>query len=224
MLDTKLIFIEGISGSGKSTITDFISNLLTQHNIDHNTYFEWAENHPICGEDDVWLNEDKQSSLYRYRQLNYAKWQEHITNLVNSDNISIFDSSLMQTPLNAFILLLNENFKTIRYFYKRLYKIFHICNPYLIYLRQNDVYLTISRVYNSRPREWGDFVIKYICNSPYGKEKCLKGFDGMVKYFSERQTIEDRLFLTYPYKKLQIDNSDFDFEKCEDKVREFLYL
>lgn len=224
MLNTKLIFIEGISGSGKSTITGFISDLLTQYNIDHNAYFEWEENHPICVEDDVWLNEDKKSSLYRYRELNYKKWLEHITDLVNSDKISIFDSSLMQTPLNAFILLLNENFKTIRDFYKILYKMFHVCSPYLIYLRQNDVYSTISRVYSSRPKEWGDFVIKYICKSPYGKEKCLRGFDGMVKYFSERQAIEDKLFWTYPFKKLQIDNSDFDFEKCKDKIREFLDL
>ncbi|HEY9063184.1 MAG TPA: hypothetical protein VIO64_22220 [Pseudobacteroides sp.] len=222
MIKTKLIFIEGISGSGKSTLTGFISNLFDHYKIDHNAYFEWAENHPIYMKDDEWFIEHKQSNSLKYRQLNQERWIKHIFNLVNDDAISIFDSSLFQDPLTAFMLLLNENLKVVRDYYNGLYKIFKLCNPSLIYLRQNDVYSTIERVYNSRPKEWGDFIIEYICTSPYGKQKHLKGFDGMVKYFKERQALEDRLFMQYPFRKIIINNSDFDFEKCYKYVSKFL--
>lgn len=222
MINTKLIFIEGISGSGKSTMTSFISNLLNKYRINHEAYFEWAENHPIHMKDDEWFNGYKQSNWIRYQQLNYERWIKHISDLVNSNTISIFDSSLLQVPLTASMLQLNQNFESIKNFYKGLYKILNLCNPALIYLRQNNVHSTIERVYNSRPEEWGNFIIEYICSSPYGKKKHLKGFDGMVRYFKERQALEDRLFMQYPFRKIIINNSDFDFEKCNKQVSKFL--
>ncbi|MDF2474355.1 MAG: hypothetical protein K0R21_2137 [Anaerocolumna sp.] len=222
MIDTKLIFIEGIPGSGKSTITDFISNELSRIGENNIPYFEWTENHPIVVDDEVWFTHDKLKSLNTYKQLNYQKWSEYVGETADNSNIGIFDCSFIQNPVNAFLLLLNEDSTVIHEFYKDLFKIIGSLNPILIYLKQDNVETTFNRVFNSRPEKWGKFIVDYICNSEYGNENGLSGVEGVIKYLKNRQSIEDEVFEYYPYKKLLINNSDFNLSKVKDTVCNFL--
>ena len=47
MIDTQLILIEGLPGSGKSTTAENLASEIKNHGKRCHCFLEWAENHPI---------------------------------------------------------------------------------------------------------------------------------------------------------------------------------
>jgi hypothetical protein len=96
--------------------------------------------------------------------------------------------------------------------------------PHLIYLRTEDVASAMRRICNRRGGETEQRFIGRAANSPYGTQRGLAGFAGLVTYWTDFRTLVDALFSRSDAAKLLIDVTEGDWHACERDVLDFLDL
>ncbi|MBL4937416.1 hypothetical protein JK636_16975 [Clostridium sp. YIM B02515] len=278
MTKTKLIIVEGIPGSGKTTTAEFIKKLLDKEGIDNELYSEGNLEHPadfeavaclskaeyellllkyerfkpilessvikkdnnifihygkIKNERGNELSEDLYNeiikfdvcdglSLERYHELTLKRWNEFAERASKEDKVYIFECCFIQNPL---VVMMARHCTAKEYIMSHVLQIENIINklnPKLIYYYQESVRETIKRVAEIRDKGWINFVIEYICNQAYGEKHDLNGFDGTVKFFEDRRSVELELLEKLSIDKLILDNSGYNWENCYNKIEKFL--
>lgn len=242
----KIIFIEGNPGSGKTTFSRRLKDVLQEAGYTVNQYQE-GDLHPI---DLAWcaiLSKNQyEDILFRYPELKcdikqhtkhvhnryifaYTKvdhtvaskafytdmatyeifreksintffnmhlklWQTFSEEL-NPDVIYIFECVYLQNHINELILKYNltEN-EQITYFKKLMAPLLPY-QPLLFFIEQKSVKNAIERVSQARRspdktkfNDWIDDVVMYISNMPYAKTLNYTDYDGIIRYFEDRQT------------------------------------
>lgn len=168
MPDCKLVFIEGIPGSGKSTAAQFIAHTFGSRNIPHKWWYEEEKGHP------VYLFEDNESLRHvienlsngNYRQVvskALARWEAFSKYVRESDEIIIVDSCLFGY-LTWSLFPNNVPLAEIADYVAEVERIVSKCNPAFIYLVQRDI---AALQKNLRPQR-----------GPYG-EPFYSGRDGI---------------------------------------------
>lgn len=278
MISTKLIIIEGLPGSGKSTIGQFIGLQLQRNNINVNWHGEGDLDHPTDFEYEAGFTEEeylnfldkyesyttflqtvvvKRSNKYflkyldinrkhkrvlkdeiykeisrydvyesipeRYMEFALERWEEFVAGVMQSDTITVLDSSLFQIPINQ-LMLNNINSNVIIDYICKLQSIIEPLNPVIIYFYQCNFEQAIKRACTVKGEGWTNRVAKYIAETKYGKTRDLQGFDGMVIYFQSRKDIELELFMASKFNKLAIDNSVGDWDSYRKEILDFLCL
>lgn len=271
-MKNKLILVEGIPGSGKSTISSKIANYLKEKGVNAKLFNE-GDSHPA---DMAWnayilmdeykdllknnakheseikknsvleedyalvaytkLNfgpEDKElakffeshevsdgrSSLELFKKLHFKRWADFGQN-VDEDRVVIFECSYLQNHVNELMGAHNKDKEFITSYMLDLIKTVKHLNPKLIYLSQENIRETISRVSSERLSsnkevwpDWIDMVIKYVENSKYGQANNLKGFDGVIKFFEDRKKIELSVIDKLDIDKSIVLNTDYNWDE-----------
>jgi hypothetical protein len=147
----RLVIVEGIMGSGKSTNTLNIAQRLETSGIAAAGITEGVDPHPIRFDWDVpWSNmppaELAQSSI--------AKWRSYVDGSQSMDRISIVDGQLFHGNLTS-LLLLDAETELIGAYCRDVVAVIKPLRPLLIYLRQDDVDSNSSDIEGAR-REMGE--------------------------------------------------------------------
>ncbi len=270
-MKTKLILVEGLPGSGKSTISKRIASYLQDRGIDAKCYnegdahpadFAWCaylskknydalrnefpqyakelEKHATMSSDHVIipylnlkLNEDGRAlreklehyeiysgklSSEDFLQLHVDRWTAFCQQAQESDSVHVFECAYLQNHVNELLLFHEASNDSIIDYQKQLIKTVKPLNPVLFYLAQKDVPSATKKIAsirvskNPNARNWIDFVIDYLADSPYGRTHSIKDIDGVIDYFVHRQSVElqavDSLSLTSSV--LYKDEDDWD--------------
>jgi hypothetical protein len=280
MSNSKLIVVEGIPGSGKTTAAKFIKGLLDEAGIKNELYNEGNLDHPADFESMACLSgaeynkflerfQEKKSflkdnviikgdnhyfcygklrnekadklqdelfnellkydvcdalSLQRYQELTLERWREFAERAGKEDKVYIFECCFIQNPT---VIMLARHFTDKMHMINHVLELENIIkplNPKLVYFYQESVRETIKRVAEVRDKAWINFVIDYVCNQTYGKTLNLSGFDGAVKFFEDRREIELMILEKLTIDKSMLDNSEYNWEKCYEKIKDFLNL
>jgi len=268
----KLILIEGIPGSGKTTLSakvkDYLISkgykvLLFYEGDSHPVDLAWIASVPIDEYNDLLIQnpqlkgiiqentkvdkdyayvaytqlgmypqenelmkyfEDHEVynarvSLETFQKLHMNRWKEY-SNISHEETITIFECAYLQNHVNEMLAYHNKDVEYISQYMCDLISTVKNLKPKLIYLSQDDVRETITRVSKdriakdrSKGRDWIDLVIDYIENCPYGIKHQLKGFEGVIEYFENRQQIEQKIFEDLTIDKVIIHNKDFNWKK-----------
>ncbi|MFT4672011.1 MAG: hypothetical protein ACI945_001351 [Pseudohongiellaceae bacterium] len=187
----KIVFFEGICGSGKSTT----GHLLTLHMQSNGHAAEWIYehkfHHPLYVDRDVQLargdSSGKYHSLFNDSLLN---WRTMVEKLEQSDEIKIFDGAFFQMSVGT-MLLMNMDPVEIRAFVAEVCKIIANLNPTIIYLDQENTQHALLSMLEERGSDFSAFIVSRICDSPFAKEHDLSGVEGLTEFFVHyRQLIE----------------------------------
>lgn len=275
-LDNKLLLIEGIPGSGKSTLTNRIHTYYKDMDVNMKAYNE-GDLHPVdfawCGyltideynkllkkyyeyKEEIIKNAfvDDQKAIIAYLDLknvsdeliDYLESKEIYDGMVTADRFKeihidiynqfsqkaaendityLFECVALQNQVNELLLINNKSEEFISEYIQKLMKTVEPINPLLIYLQQNNVRETLSIVAKQRLSkdkskcpDWIDKVTEYVCESTYGKEHHLCGFDGVVEYLEIRQRIEMDIINQLPIKTVIIENIDYDYDAVFEKI------
>lgn len=276
-LKNRLILVEGIPGSGKSTMAKEIKDYFQSRGLEAKLFNE-GDPHPadlawnayipldkykkILEDNPQYVNKirtytqiegehaivaytkidfkQEDNHLMRYfedyevyngrvpldifMELHIQRWKQFAKSL--SDNeIAIFECAYLQNHVTELMGYYNKDVGFIIAYMKSLIETVEILNPKLIYLTQPNICETIGRVARervstdkSRWEDWIDLVIKYIENSPYGKNNNLKGFEGAIEFFQARKKIELEVIDNLNIDKSVIDNPRYDWEEVLNKV------
>lgn len=276
-MKNRLILVEGIPGSGKTTISKKIKDYLENKGLKVRLFKE-GEAHPAdmawtayvpkaeyekllaCNKEyagaieaNTKVEEDysivsymklgltsNQSELMRYfekhevydgkvsfdifEKLHFKRWKQFAES-ADENTIYIFECAYLQNHVNELMGFHHKDTKFILDYMVKLITTVKDLNPKLIYLSQPNIRKTIERVAMERVsfdeerwEDWIHFVIKYIENSPYGKENEFKGFAGVIKFLEARKKVEFEIIKKLDIDKAIIDNPNYDWEEVFDKV------
>ena len=217
MINTKLIMMEGLPSTGKTTNSQFLQIQLERNENNVKWIHEVAHPHPT-----IFLA-DKFSLDKSSKEITLSKWREFSTKILSIKNeVYILDSAFFQFQIFWF-LLNNALYTDLNNFINKLLEMIKSLNPCLIYLYREDTEKTINYLENERgthdlEKIWNrDKLMPYYQNKPTGSE----GFKHFLRDYSH---IAKLLFDTSLCKKLSIEISEGDWNNYEDKLLSFLTL
>lgn len=175
-----ILNVEGIPGSGKSTTAEQLDDSFRQHNIDSYWIDEIAKDHPI-------RNPKSQNNLSEkdFISTSLTTWQSFV-----SDNlrVAILDGYALQSTVR-FLFAMNASEKTIQEFFREWQEIGDSCSS-MVFLKVLEPEKHFGEfVFPLRGKEWCRKLSSYVSSTPYGVAHELTGLDGIIKFWSEYQTI-----------------------------------
>ena len=229
MIKTKLILIEGVPGSGKSTIALKLQETISQNRRASQCFLEWSADNPIPIGTAGNLSQIISTTKAREEQT-LQDWRRFVESARTQETVTIIESRLWQTA-GMYLYLSGHSEDEIHNSSRRLISVVAELDPVLIYLAPKNLaklFADISTVRNKKWREsgqegsweeWGDQI--------YGQQEWFKRHHLPGKYslqfFIEWQKIADRLYLAFPFSKIKLDNPEHSWPSTLSKIRDFLF-
>ena len=133
---TQIVFVEGISGVGKTTTTTQLCDKLHSCGYDVQCYIEGAPDNPLDPFNGAYPPAMPLSSFSE----TYLKcWQDFAGNQQKNDSIFILDGTLFHHQINDLIREYNASDKAIISHLSALLHVVQPLNPIVFYLSSNDV-------------------------------------------------------------------------------------
>jgi hypothetical protein len=151
----KLVIIDGMPGSGKTTCATMISDQLSSWNISNRCILELEPNHPLFIHDQKFssFEDDEQADLFI--ALLQSRFIDFVQDQLNSNHdVTIIESVLFQDAINA-AHNMGMNRDKLLQLSSSLQSILEPLEPVLIYFYQVDVEGQWRFICSVRGNEWG---------------------------------------------------------------------
>ncbi len=228
MRNTRFIFVEGIMGSGKSTTADFLTNQLRQHGFAARFLLEGPTieepEHPLRiatgfpHPNGIWLD----LTVEEFIGLSLQKWHNFVQTAQQSATVTVCDGLLFHGNMTD-VLLMNAEPQVLYQYVVQVIACLHSLNPVVIYFYHNDVARAIRAICDERGSEWEAYQVNWKVASPYGVQRSLQGFDGLVQLYQNYRALCDDIFSQLLLPKLAICNEG-DWARYYRDIQTFLQL
>lgn len=200
-----LILIEGLPGSGKSTMAEMLCEAAKANGVRSSWYLEQSKDHPVHPVD---IKSDKHNKYFPERCL--KQWARFVSENKNNEHLFIFEGSLFQSTVR--FMLEGKNKELISDYYSECQLILSSVHPKLIYLRPVDVENHIYWTMDNRGEEWTYKVAEYLEKTPYCSERKWQGKNGMISFWSEYAQVCDALIVQtrMPYQAINAGYGNFE--------------
>jgi thymidylate kinase len=228
MIKTKLILVEGVPCSGKSTTAQSIRNDVAAYGKKCHCYLEWGDNNPIAIGNMEDLAEIIATTKTREEKVLQA-WQSFAKRAQRQEAISIIESRFWQTDA-MYLYLSGHTEQEIFESNGRVISEITELDPVLIYLAPRDIvqlHTEIARKRNEKWHasgkegsweEWGNDVYE---QQKWFRDRSLNS-KAMAVFFKEWASIADRLYERFPYRKIRIQDPQIDWGDSNSRIRDFL--
>jgi hypothetical protein len=210
----KLVIVEGIMGSGKSTTVLNLADRLEASGIPAIGITEGVNPHPIRFDWEVPWSEMPPAELAKSC---IAKWRSYVVSCLTAERISIVDGQLFHGNLTS-LLLLEADVDTIAAYCREIVAVIKPLRPLLIYFHQDDVDSAIRLVSAQRGEQWVDYQVNWKLESPYAKKRGLTGLDGLIALYRDYRALTDQLYAAIDIPKISIENSRREWASYDDII------
>ena len=195
---SKLIIVEGLTGSGKSIMAHFIARQLQYNGIPASWVHEGEVPHPILM--------DVESTIEDYMAAMRDRWAAYVDQVRLSGQVMVVEATFFNNLVESLLAHNVDRAKIVQYA-QELQTLMEPLSPTLIYLVQEDLGKALERSFTDRGNEFVDYVIQYATGTPIARLRGWKGYQGMVEFWQEFVALTDELFQRCRIRKLKIDNS-----------------
>lgn len=206
----KIILVDGISTSGKSTLSDKIFKGMQQDGINVKWFHEESKN-------DINLNLD----LPRHDNIDDNQLKEEMNNLldrwktfyhkIKEDNFTyILDSNFFKN-IHDYLLVSNLNGLDIKEYYNKLIDIFEKDDIFLVFLKRNNIKESLTTSFANRGEFWTKHYKKFIDERIRMSKN--KTNESIFEYEQKYQIFIEKLFDQFEIKKLKLVTDDEEW--CE---------
>jgi len=243
----RLIIVEGLPCSGKSSVSAYIAENLKQEEKvcfvdegtgDHPADYEFHALAPegmFADESQIiplsQVSGEQLERLLPYKiydglpwetemPLMLDKWREFVLT-ANSDTIYVFNCVFLQNPMCETMMRFGFPESDSQYYIEEIAKIIASMNPLVIYLKNDEIAESVQKAAADRSG-WLDAVISYHVNGAYGKSIRAEGFDGYIRCLKERQIRELNILSNLSLDHIVLDNPQRDWDAAKEKLCAYL--
>jgi hypothetical protein len=216
---TRLIIIEGIMGSGKSTTARWLAARLEAAGRRALAVTERIEPHPVRGTDglDHWFQPWLDVTAEGLADRSLAKWRSFVADARAAETIHTLDGQLFHGDLTN-LFLMEATPAAITKYCGTVSEIARPLAPLLIYFYQADVERAIRTIAAERGAEWVKYQVDWKLQAPYGRRRGLSGLDGLVALYKDYRALTDELYSGLDIPKLAIDNSQQAWDAYYEQI------
>jgi hypothetical protein len=225
MLETNVIFLDGIMGSGKSTTGSFLANQLGTHRIPSQFVWEGTHPHPVRLLADLphpftpWQD----VTIEEYIQRSLVKWQSFVATAAQNAAITIFDGQLFHGDMtNLFMMDASE--ECLFQYTVSIVNLLGPLHPALIYFYQSDIERALEVVFKARGNDWEQYQVNWKTQSPYCVQRALHDYGGLVTMYHAYRAVTDHCFAQLNLPKLALETSAGDWGFYYTQILTFLNL
>jgi len=207
-LQVRLVIVEGIMRSGKSTTAQCIATRLERAGRPAQAVTETTRPHPVRATDGLshwyqpWL--DITSAGLAERSL--IKWQGFVAATQTRATAHVLDGQLFHGDLTNLILM-DAGSAAITQYTQAVEDIVRPLTPLLVYFYQENVDQAIRTIANERGQEWVKYQVNWKLQAPYSRRLGLEGLDGLIALYRDYRALTDQLYAGLGLAKLAIENS-----------------
>ena len=208
MAASRLILIEGMIGSGKTTTAGHLRDWLSGRGEDVRAYDEGAAEHPIRtrrvdelmaapapGDPDVY---------------SAGQWRQLAERCLRDGQTVILESVFLQNSvMPAFID--GAPAAAMTEFCAEIQRQAAPAEPFLVYLRPTDIAAAIARVHQARGEPWSSGNLAFVENSAWARRRNLRGRDAVVRLYQAWEPVVSQLYERYPFGKLMVPDPRHDW-------------
>ncbi|OAB28383.1 hypothetical protein PMSD_22960 [Paenibacillus macquariensis subsp. defensor] len=205
----KLIIVDGIPGSGKSTLSEMISNELSKQEIKNIFYHELTKDHPLFVHERKFTTFKDQGEAEYYFNRVIELFNRFVELHKNEPEVIIIESIVFQDTL-SFAYNMGMELPKIEELFNLLVDILSRLNPVLIYIYQLNVRRNWEIIGKIRGVEW--------IPSLHTQE----GLDEAERDWKPNQEFIKSLIEEWQIPKLIIENKDYLWEQYTERTKEFL--
>ncbi len=186
----------------------------TKVSIDNETkdFYEY------CQKYEIYRSLDANDFFEEHRKL----WNRFIEEKFDNDFTYVFECILLQNHINQLILQYVLKEEEIINYFQRFKAVFQDVNMKIYYIKQMNHKKTLDRIIEERRtnnkelyKDWIDHVIEYLESFPISKVKGYMGYNGVLKYMSDRMSLELKVLMV-----LGIDYQVFELDEMYETVLE----
>src|SRR5215211_2325339 len=182
---SRLIFVEGVMGSGKSTTARWLARLFRRAGILARPVPE-AQPHPtnvfrsLPHWKQPWLDLSTEELMTR----SYTNWGAFVARALPDRHIFVFDGQLFHGDFTC-LFLMNCPPQVLQQYMHTVLQLTQPLHPMLIYCYQTDVAQALDRIGAQRGQEWVEYQVTWKVPSPYGQQRGLVGIDGWKQLYQD---------------------------------------
>lgn len=200
---SKLVIVEGIMGSGKSTTVLRLSDRLAAAGIPSLAITEGVAPHPIRFDWDMpWEDVDRK----QLAESAVAKWRSFVNRAQNSAHVQIVDGQLFHGNFTS-LFLLEASLDALNSYVGNVLTEAAPMQPLLVYFHQYDIADAVRWIAARRGEAWVQYQTEWKLTSPYAVRRGLAGLDGLISLYRDYRALTDQIFAGLSLPKLSIETS-----------------
>jgi thymidylate kinase len=204
----RLILIEGMIGSGKTTTAGYLADWLSRRGEDVRAFGEGAADHPIrTRRVDELLAAPVPDDPGVYSA---GQWRRLAERCLRDGQTVIMESVFLQNSvMPAFID--GAPAAAVNQICAGIQRQMAPAEPFLVYLRPADIAAAIARVHQVRGEPWSSRNVAYVQDCPWARRRKLRGRDAVVRLYQAWEPVATRLYDRYPFPKLMVPDPHRDW-------------
>ena len=228
MLRSRVVFVDGLPGSGKSTTAGYIARELEQRGIPCRLLRERETDHPLNVGGDLHPSGSTTGArmfaaytVGSFVEECLARWKMFVAEAGRSEHVYILDSHPFQNSLRV-LLQMDADPVTLVGYQSQIDAVAAGQDPVQIYLDSGDAGRTLRAIAEQRGPEWTDYAIAVITDCPYASSRNLRGMDGAVAILQSYKLLLDAFVARSAFPTLLLSGCHRHWPDCHAQIREFL--
>jgi len=228
VLGSKIIFVDGLPGSGKSTTAESIAGALEQRGIPCRLLREREKDHPLNVGGDLHPSGSTTGvGMFRaytvgsFVEESLTRWDAFVAEAGDSERVNVLDSYPFQNSVRV-LSQMDADPVTLSAYQSAVEAKAARLGPVLIYLDPGDAERAVRAIAEQRGPAWTDYVIAVVTNCPYASSRGLRGMDGVVAIMRAYKHLLDESVARFPFPKLVLSDCSRGGPECHARMLGFL--
>jgi thymidylate kinase len=212
----RLVFVEGLPGSGKSTTAQWIAHEIETGGRPSRWIYEEEMPHPVLGAAPGPYSSWKDLLTHRL-----SAWATFAAAVRASEAVTVVDSTFLQSSV-ASMLRRNLEPDTILTYIDRVTDLVQPLDPALVYFLEADSDAAFRRICERRGMAWTLFHLSASDGMAWTRMRGLSGFDGLLAYWREHARVCDAAVSRSRLRTVIVESGIGDWPARRHHIAEFL--